>query len=58
VATAVNLAGLPVAQLQLFGTTPIVVPYAVVIGVAAVSTLLAVVGTMVPVGAALRARTV
>ncbi|WP_406311552.1 ABC transporter permease [Streptosporangium sp. NBC_01639] len=58
VATAVNLAGLWGAQLQLFGTTPIVVPYAVVVGVTVVSTLLAVVGTVLPVGAALRARTV
>ncbi|MFI7051820.1 FtsX-like permease family protein [Streptosporangium canum] len=58
VATAVNLAGLWGAELQLFGTAPIAVPYAAVIGVAAVSTLLAVVGTVLPVGAALRARTV
>jgi putative ABC transport system permease protein len=58
VATAVNLSGLWAAQLQLFGMTPIVVPYAVVIGVAVMSTLLAVVGTVLPVGAALRARTV
>ncbi|MFF1416191.1 ABC transporter permease [Streptomyces sp. NPDC058280] len=58
VATAVNLAGLWGALLQLFGTTPIVVPYAVVVVVAVVSTLLAVIGTVLPVGAALRARTV
>lgn len=57
VATAVNLAGLWGALLQLFGTTPIVVPYQVVIGVALVSTLLTVIGTLLPVGAALRART-
>ncbi|MEV8569814.1 ABC transporter permease [Streptomyces sp. NPDC051322] len=56
-ATAVNLAGLWGALLQLFGTTPIVVPYTVVIGVALLSTLLAVIGTVLPVGAALRART-
>jgi putative ABC transport system permease protein len=56
-ATAVNLGGLWGALLQLFGTTPIVAPYAVVIGVAVVSTLLAVIGTVLPVGAALRART-
>ncbi|MFC8872091.1 ABC transporter permease [Streptomyces sp. NPDC057148] len=57
-ATAVNLAGLWGALLQLFGTTPIVVPYAVVTGVAVVSTLLALLGTVLPVGAALRARAV
>ncbi|MEW2484831.1 FtsX-like permease family protein [Streptomyces sp. NPDC048411] len=58
VATVVNLTGLWSALFQLFGTTPIVVPYAIVIGVAAVSTLLAVIGTVLPVGAALRARAV
>ncbi|MEU3957539.1 FtsX-like permease family protein, partial [Streptomyces achromogenes] len=57
-ATAVNLAGLWGALLQLFGTTPIVAPYAVVAGVTLVSALLAVVGTVLPVGAALRARAV
>lgn len=57
-ATAVNLAGLWGALFQLFGTTPIVVPYVIVIAVAVVSTLLAVIGTVLPVGAALRARTV
>ncbi|MGW7052798.1 ABC transporter permease [Streptomyces sp. NPDC054887] len=57
-ATAVNLAGLWSALLQLFGTTPIVVPYTVVVAVAVVSTLLAVLGTVLPVGAALRARVV
>ncbi|GGZ29875.1 FtsX-like permease family protein [Streptomyces nitrosporeus] len=57
-ATAVNLTGLWGALLQLFGATPIVVPYAAVIGVAAVSTLLAVVGTVLPVGAALKARAI
>ncbi|MCG5214102.1 ABC transporter permease [Streptosporangium sp. KLBMP 9127] len=54
VASAINLAGLWGALLQLFGATPIVVPYTLVIGVAVVSTLLAVVGTVLPVGAALR----
>ncbi|MEU8709891.1 ABC transporter permease [Streptomyces sp. NPDC048565] len=58
VATAVNLGGLWSALLQLFGSTPIVVPYVIVIAVAVVSTLLAVIGTVLPVGAALRARTV
>ncbi|WP_411084000.1 FtsX-like permease family protein [Streptomyces sp. cmx-18-6] len=55
-ATAVNLTGLWGALLQLFGATPIVVPYVIVLGVAVVSTLLAVTGTVLPVGAALRAR--
>ncbi|MBB5940408.1 ABC transporter permease [Streptomyces zagrosensis] len=57
VSTAVNLGGLWVALHQLFGTTPIVVPYLAVIAVAVVSTLLAVIATVLPVGAALRART-
>lgn len=57
-ATAVNLTGLWGALLRLFGATPIVVPYPTVIAVAAVSTLFAVVGTVLPVGAILRARTV
>ncbi|MDA3649005.1 ABC transporter permease [Saccharopolyspora indica] len=56
-ATAVNLAGLWGALLQLFGTAPIVVPYPAVIAVTAVSTLLAMIGTVLPVGAALRTRT-
>lgn len=55
-ASAVNLAGLAVALRQLFGTAPIVVPYAEMAAVAAVSTLLAVAGTLLPVGAALRTR--
>ncbi|WP_329076701.1 FtsX-like permease family protein [Streptomyces niveus] len=55
-ASAVNLAGLWIALLQLFGTAPIVVPYAEMVAVAAASTLLAVAGTLLPVGAALRTR--
>ncbi|WP_343235793.1 FtsX-like permease family protein [Streptomyces sp. SID10815] len=57
-AGAANLAGLWGALYQLFGATPIVVPYTVVLGVTVVSALLAVVGTVLPVGAALRARAV
>lgn len=56
VASAVNLAGLAVALRQLFGTAAIVVPYAETAAVAVVSTLLAVAGTLLPLGAALRAR--
>ncbi|MFE5841336.1 ABC transporter permease [Streptomyces niveus] len=55
-ASAVNLAGLAVALRQLFGTAPIVVPYAVMAAITAVSTLLAVAGTLLPVGSALRTR--
>ncbi len=55
-ATAVNLAGLWGALLQLFGSTPIEAPYSVILGITAVSLLLALVGTVLPVGAALRGR--
>ncbi|MEV6104102.1 FtsX-like permease family protein [Streptomyces sp. NPDC051940] len=54
-ATSVNLVGLWGALHQLFGTAPITAPYAVIAGIAAVCTLLAVAGTVLPVGAALRA---
>jgi putative ABC transport system permease protein len=57
-ATAVNLGALRVALLRLFGSGPICVPYTVIAGVAAVSGLLVLAGTVLPVGAALRARTV
>jgi putative ABC transport system permease protein len=54
VATFVNLAGLSSALSQLFGAAPIVVPYATVLAVTVVSTVLAMIGTVLPVGAALR----
>lgn len=58
IATALNLTGLWGALHQLFGTAPITVPYAVITGIVGMSTLLAVAGTVLPVSAALRARTV
>lgn len=57
-ATAVNLAGLWGALRQVFGVAPIVVPFPTIIAIAFVSTLLAIAGTVAPVRAALRARTV
>jgi putative ABC transport system permease protein len=57
-ATAVNLGALRLALLQLFGFGPISAPYLVIAGIAAVSGLLALAGTVLPVAAALRARTV
>lgn len=57
-ATAVNLGALRVALLRLFGSGPISVPYLVIAGVVAVSVVLAMAGTVLPVGAALCARTV
>ncbi|MCI3929119.1 ABC transporter permease [Streptomyces sp. AN091965] len=58
IASAVNLIGLWGALHELFGAAPIVVPWAVVGTVTAVSAVLAVVGTVLPVGAALRSRIV
>ncbi|MEU8977227.1 ABC transporter permease [Streptomyces sp. NPDC048309] len=57
-ASALNIAALWAALLQLFGTTPIVAPWLVVVAIAAVSTVLAVIGTVLPVSAALRSRIV
>jgi putative ABC transport system permease protein len=57
-ASAVNLLGLWAALRRLFGGTDIVIPYMTGIGVTAVATLLVVAGTLLPVGAALRARAV
>jgi putative ABC transport system permease protein len=57
-ASALSLAGLWVALTRLFGTTPLVIPYGVVAGIAAIATLLAVLGTVLPVRASLRARAV
>ncbi|MEU1405868.1 FtsX-like permease family protein [Streptomyces sp. NPDC005728] len=56
IATALNLTGLWGALHQLFGTAPITAPYPVITAIAVMSTLLAVAGTVLPVGAALRAR--
>ncbi|MFJ4620116.1 ABC transporter permease [Streptomyces sp. NPDC088812] len=58
IATALNLTGLWGALHQLFGTAPLTVPYAAITAVTARSTLLAVAGTVLPVSAASRARTV
>ncbi|MGC9499679.1 FtsX-like permease family protein [Streptomyces sp. WG7] len=55
-AGGINLLGLGAALHQLFGTAPITVPWAAVGSVTAVSALLAVVGTVLPVAAALRRR--
>lgn len=57
IATALNLTGLWGALHQLFGTAPLTAPYGVITGITVVSTLLAVAGTVLPVGTALRART-
>jgi putative ABC transport system permease protein len=56
--TAVNLAALWMALHRLFGDGLISAPYSLIAGVTAVSGLLALIGTIVPIGAALRARTV
>ncbi|CAM5392377.1 hypothetical protein STENM327S_09515 [Streptomyces tendae] len=55
-AAGVNLLGLGAALHQLFGTAPIVVPWAAAGAVTAASALLAVLGTVVPVASALRRR--
>ncbi|MEU0445081.1 ABC transporter permease [Streptomyces tendae] len=55
-AAGVNILGLGAALHQLFGTAPIVVPWAAVGAVTAASALLAVLGTVVPVASALRRR--
>lgn len=57
VATALNLTGLWIALHHLFGTAPLTTPYALITGITATSTLLAVAGTVLPVSTALRART-
>jgi len=57
-ATAVNLAALWIALRRLFGDGQISAPYSLIACVTAVSGLLALIGTIVPVSAALRARTV
>jgi len=54
-ASALNLAGLGIALTTLFGTTPVVVPVAVVAAIAATATLLAVAGAVLPAAATLRA---
>ncbi|GAA3988561.1 ABC transporter permease [Streptomyces marokkonensis] len=56
-AGGINLLGLAAALHQLFGTAPIVVPWATVGAVTAVSGFLAVLGTVLPVATALRRRT-
>jgi len=55
-ASALNLGGLWLALVDLFGATPIVVPVGTVAGIAAVGTLLAVLGGILPVGLRLRPR--
>jgi putative ABC transport system permease protein len=55
---AVNLAALRIALRRLFGDGSISAPYPLIAGAAAVSGLLALIGRVVPVGAARRARTV
>ncbi|MFD8427638.1 ABC transporter permease [Streptomyces coelicoflavus] len=55
-AAGVNLLGLGAALHQLFGTAPVVVPWAAVGAVTAASACLAVLGTVVPVASALRRR--
>ncbi|MFE0875941.1 FtsX-like permease family protein [Streptomyces smyrnaeus] len=55
-AFGVNLIGLVGALHALFGTAPIAVPYALIASIAAVSGMLAVAGTVLPVTAALRRR--
>ena len=57
-ATAVNLSALRIALRQLFGSAPMSVPWLVIAGIAAVSGLLALAGTVLPVVTALRARTI
>ncbi|WP_399884287.1 ABC transporter permease [Streptomyces sp. BBFR51] len=55
-AAGVNILGLGAALHQLFGTAPVVVPWAAVGAVTAASAFLAVLGTVVPVASALRRR--
>ncbi|MEU0597438.1 FtsX-like permease family protein [Streptomyces sp. NPDC006393] len=56
-ATAVNLGALWVALLRVFGVGPMRAPLGVVAAIAAIAGLLALIGTVLPVRAALRART-
>ncbi|GAA3241544.1 ABC transporter permease [Dactylosporangium siamense] len=53
-ASALNLGGLWIALIRLFGPTPLVVPYPTILTVTAVAAVLALLSTVLPAAAALR----